>query len=303
MNVHSFKLEENAAKLLLVVGGGLVGSAILRQLLLSHNYVLNTAWKNSDWLSPLDLINHTKELISLNKVIDFEIVWAAGKGGFSSSLEDMHTENKFFESYLLACSEFNSLSIKVNLISSAGGIYENSELVESIDQISPSRPYAHSKLQQERFLAEIGLVSRVYRLSSVYGIGGTRIGLVTNLLAGANFRYPVVIYANQNTLRDYIWNVDCAKQVVTDIVEERALGVRVVASGRPTSIFMLSNIVRSVTGKPILENYRPDGTNEKNILFSLKMLDSNYTASSLESSLSLINKTVNLAGKAILGYP
>lgn len=299
MNVVSFRSVAAPNKTVLLVGRGLVGEAICHQLGLFCIHQPHQSWVNSDWLDAKSLIDRTKSLVANEGIREIEIIWAAGHGGFSATKEQMKRETRFFESYMFACSKLKGVGLKVNLISSAGGIYENSGRVESLSEISPSRPYAHAKLRQEKVFSELGISNRIYRISSVFGLGGVRTGLVTTMLTNANFGKPVKIYANQNTLRDYIWNVDCAKQVVSDVLNDSRDGVRIVASGRPTSIIMLSNMIQRVTGKPILENYRPDLTNQNDITFSPAILDAKFSASPLEISLKIINQGIKGNGRNI----
>jgi len=289
-NVVFFSSDSTSGKAILVVGRGLVGDAICHRLNLFCSLGLSQSWINNDWLNASDLVSRTKRLVTNEGLAKVEVVWAAGHGGFSATQAEMEKEFVFFKNCMDAFASLKSVDFSINLISSAGGIYENSGRVEHIDQISPSRPYADIKLQQERLVCELGLINRIYRLSSVFGLGGVRTGLVTTMLTNANFGKPITIYANQNTLRDYIWNVDCAKQVVADILNGGVLGPRIVASGRPTSIIMLSNMVGRVTGRVMLESYRPNQTNQNDITFSPSVLDANFSASPLEISLKIINR-------------
>lgn len=272
MSIAFYSSPDDENKLLVVVGLGLIGQAISQQLSLYTNPIIQTPQQIKSWSDARKLSLLIKQAINEACAKKLELIWCAGKVGFSATEEETLLENLFFEQVLISLSEDSSIEIKVNLISSAGGLYENSGHVVNSESLSPSRPYAKAKLAQELLLREQGLDHRIYRVSTVYGFGGNRMGLVSVMLRSSIMRRPMIIFANQNTLRDYIFNADLAVAIVNDVIYNAVSGVRILASGRATSIHTLLNIVQRITGRRALHSFRPDGSNDQNITFASNVI-------------------------------
>jgi len=141
------------------------------------------------------------ETYTLDKNIDFEIIWSAGKVGVSSIEDECENELRFFkesiQSLLSQLYKFNNLIIHFILISSAGGLFEGQSFINKDAKPTPKRPYRNYKLAQKKFLSTLvnsSIESKIiYRPSSVFSIHNNtgRKGLLTVL-----FENDIII-ANQ----------------------------------------------------------------------------------------------------------
>ena len=98
------------------------------------------------------------------------------------------------------------------------------------------------------------------------------------------------IYAQQNTLRDYIFSQDVARLVTRDIEAQDGYGVSLAASGRAISINMLLNMVRKITGRVPRVTYSTDVENSADITFSASLVRSSTSTTSLEEGLGILHK-------------
>jgi nucleoside-diphosphate-sugar epimerase len=163
--------------------------------------------------------------------------------------------------------------------------------------LSPIRPYADAKLAQEQLLHDLGIDHRIYRVSSVYGLGGNRMGLISVMLQSAINRQPMVIHANQNTLRDYILNTDIARTIVDDVLTNAAFGVRILASGRATSVDMLLNMVHKIIGARPVHSFQASGQNNRDIVFSPRIICCPARVTSLEEGIRLMANKLMMADR------
>lgn len=289
MSLDAYKLfEEDSKTICIVIGLGLVGSAISKYLSyfalpLPGNTSNEDTWLNAERLAT-DIILASD--YQANQRI--ELIWTAGKAGFSADENEMQKEFSFYKSVLELVQSKIGDKLNVSLISSAGGLYENSTFVNDIEDVSPQRPYALYKLKQENFLSQSGINSRIYRVSTAYGLGGKRVGLIRALLQSCISRQPVTIYASRDTLRDYIYNTDIARFVVNNILQNTAGCIHILANGRPVSIQALLSSVGRATGKQAVISFLPDDSNTKNILFHTNLLINQPAKTSLEEGVSLL---------------
>ena len=293
MSIAAYLVENNnQKKVCIIVGLGLVGNAISKHLGFHASAVKVIQHFPTNWSDSSALIKIIISCLESVKCKNIEIIWSAGSAGFSASEQQMEDEYDFYSKIIIHLFELYNQSIIVNLLSSAGGMYENSGYVGDILSISPSRPYAYGKLKQELLLIDLGLPHRIYRISTVYGLGGGRVGLVLVLMQNAILNKPTVIHANQNTLRDYVYCDDVATTIVSDVLTENHLdeNIKILASGKATSINMLLNLIKKISKKTIMVSYTADQTNSRNIVFSSDVIYKKLGASSLEASVSLLYK-------------
>lgn len=292
MNLASFKLNSPESGVCVVLGLGLVGNSIAN---LFGQYLLEIERDNVDWKNSTEcaekIISSTKNNSGDERL---ELVWAAGHGGFSATADQMNIEVRFYTDVLKKLQHFYGENLKVNLISSAGGIYENSAHVTEPDAISAVRPYAEAKLAQEHLLSDLNIRHRIYRASSVYGLGGNRAGLISSLLQGAITGTEVRIFAQQNTMRDYIFNRDIARVIAQDIVSNAADGTFILASGRAVSINMLLNMVARISRRRVKAYYQSDASNENDISFAKNVIKRPLNSTSLEEGIALMHKQLAL---------
>jgi nucleoside-diphosphate-sugar epimerase len=297
MSIAYYSRRDQADHLVAIVGLGLIGQAVAEQFKLQAVTCPHNNQYVPDWSNPQSLIDHLKQTLTSNDAHHLELVWCAGKAGFSSEPAELSRENQFFKKLIVSLFDDLGDHLRINLISSAGGLYENSGRVTSLDSLSPIRPYANAKLAQEQLLHDLDIDHRIYRVSSVYGLGGNRMGLIAVMLQSAINRQPMVIHANQNTLRDYILNTDIARTVVDDVLTNAAFGVRILASGRATSVDMLLNMVHKIIGARPVHSFQASGQNNRDIVFSPRIICCPARVTSLEEGVRLMAKKLLMADR------
>jgi len=289
MSLAFFELPSTSKKAIVIVGLGFIGSCIADYLALFSEKQSTPQKHLIDWLDPNDLANTILSICKSRKYQSLDIIWSAGKGGFASNDTQMKQEFSFFEDCISTIHAAQSSPLVVNLLSSAGGLYEGSGRVHSIEQISLLRPYSKWKYQQETLLDKLGIPNRIYRISSVYGPSSNdhRRGLINTLISHSLSGDRVTISANQNTLRDYVFNRDLARHIVESIQQDVPPGIQILASGRPVSIDMLKNMVVKIMHKDVLLTYNADSQNDRNITFDRSLIGFTFAPTSLEEGLPL----------------
>lgn len=294
------------AHVVAIYGAGLIGSAIHQSLLKAACYRTETL--PFTWDEPIlqqQNINAVNEKITnlLANQYDTEhhasrvsFVWSAGRGGFQSPEDVMNKELKSFISILEI---FNALKQKhpetifdFHLLSSAGGMHDGQRFVESILAINPCRPYGRVKQTQEQLLikARPSFNFMIYRPTSVYGYEGhgCRLGLIPTLLYNCHFNKVTTIYGNLNTLRDYVPSIDVGKYIADRIrfgISDVKEPVKLLASGKPTSIFEIRNIVEKITGKRTYLTFRDEMDNSSDITFNPGIIPDGWQCTDIETGI------------------
>jgi len=274
-----------------VTGLGLLGESIARQFS-KYDPGLQASGVNCqlDWSTPAAVNQVLLELLGDDQTDRVEIIWCAGRAGFLSPVQELDAEYELFVNAITALREKYGTSLSVNLLSSAGGVYEGAAFTSQFDEVQPLRAYGISKLRQEQFLANIGVSARIYRLSSAYGPPrtGQRAGLLNVLLQRVRDGGVAEVYASPFTLRDYIYTGDIARYVVDGIIDERNPGKHILASGRPTSVDSLVKLISSVARRKVRVQYRNAQENSANIVFSKSLLPDDFIVSPLEETIRLL---------------
>ncbi|MDO8381396.1 MAG: NAD-dependent epimerase/dehydratase family protein [Microbacterium sp.] len=171
-----------------------------------------------------DLAAGMRELVSsdANRI---EVYWCAGRGVTSSAPSQLDAEFDTFDAFLrllLALPEVDRSRLAVFLASSVGGAYAAAPLPPFTEATppAPSSAYGRTKLRMEAALAEATLAggwrSFVARITNLYGPGQDLAkgqGLLSVIVASYVTHRPVSIYVSLDTLRDYIYEDDCARVV------------------------------------------------------------------------------------------
>jgi nucleoside-diphosphate-sugar epimerase len=289
MSLRLYQVDFDAKHFCIVIGLGLIGRQVSHFLERQFSYQIEHSNSVSDWNTPASLNKSIKKIVVSLQAKKLDVIWSAGKGGFSASENEMKNEYDFFVDVIQFLSALD-LDTTINFLSSAGGIYENTGIVSELDDVSPSRPYAHWKLKQEVAIKSYGFTSRVYRISSAYGYKDKsgRSGIINALIDCALLKKPATIYANQNTLRDYIFINDMASYIVKNIVKGSQSLTTILASGRPVSINMLLNMVETISRKPIKAIYVDTNSNSNNIVFNAHLIPTGLVKTSLEEGVRLL---------------
>ncbi|KRB36261.1 NAD-dependent epimerase/dehydratase family protein [Microbacterium sp. Root180] len=231
-----------------VIGRGLLGRAVERTRA-DEVFSVPVPWDDPD--RTVDAFRH-----ALTKFADtrslLEIYWCAGRGVTSTPRDVLAVEASVFErivGVVLAAPSETRSRLTVFLASSVGGAYAGSPVppfTESTPVASLSA-YGDTKLRMEATLRRATTDgqwrSLVGRITNIYGAGqdlSKPQGLISALVKGHLSGQPTSVYVPLDTLRDYIYEDDCA--AVVDA------GVRRAAAEPPgTTITKLIGAMRAVS--------------------------------------------------------
>ena len=162
----------------IVFGQGLIGCCVTN--LLSIQSRTAAIEIDVDWSDVNSLLDASSILEIYRNNNGIEIVWSAGQGGFTANSSEMDKEFYLYEKTIRFLKQKFEGSITVNLVSSAGGLYEGQQYIDEYTEVKPRRPYGCSKLRQEELLIMEGIPHRIYRVASAYGIARNkaRVGLI-----------------------------------------------------------------------------------------------------------------------------
>lgn len=291
----------------LLFGAGMVGSAISTALQQTGSMAaesLMLEWNGDSFASQLSAIE--SRAIELLEQVDtesagtrgFQFLWCAGQAGFQSSDQDTRRELQSFEQ-VMSCMErladrFPDLPATMALMSSAGGLFEGQRGVSVETVPDPSRPYGRLKLQQEqRLLGSPARIRRkIFRLTSVYGYvrRHQRRGLIPTLVANGLCQRVSQITGYSTTIRDYVWIEDIAEYVVRTLLDNDGAdsSVEVLASGKPSSILEIQQIVENAIGRPLYLRFTPDATNGVTMSFDPSLFPAGWRPSELTTNVRKI---------------
>lgn len=251
--------------LIWIVGqGGLLGSAIARGAAEIPDFTIFTADPIS-WGSE-KVVQEEFESMAARFALQagddpWAIIWAAGHATVSSSEAETAVE---LEALTSLCQ-----SIRRNpppgrgsffLSSSAGGVYGGSlnPPFSIATEPAPLSPYGRLKISQEaaatRELSDICPVN-IGRISNLYGPGQDLAklqGLISALARAAVTRKPINMFVSLDTIRDYIYADDAARQILQISVDSSFSNVSntgctyILASGQPVSLGYLINLVQDI---------------------------------------------------------
>ena len=256
------------------IGLGLIGAAIDRTL--APDIIDRKVYK-LQWSSEAKLI------ATINKALDhldgdirsYEIIWSAGRAGFSASQEEVAAELVSFRQInKLLYGRLGCEFTRFWLMSSAGGLHEGQICVNSSDQATPKRPYAELKLQQEQLVQTLWSAHVICRVSSVYTVANLsgRMGLVAVLMLNAVQHRVTTLVGGESTLRDYVLDKDIGRSVARAI-RNRAVkeGIQYFVSGRPLSIKTIKNEIENITLKKLYVKFSKIQSNATSITFLPQM--------------------------------
>lgn len=263
--------------LVLHIGLGLIGQSIQRFLARSDfeiqkNYPLN-------WAEPTNITKALKTasqdiaLMAGMGTAQIDIIWSAGKAGFSAVREDFEIESEIFSSLLKLTADLSKpYDVRLHHFSSSGGLFEGQRFVGADTEPVPRRVYGDIKLEQEKQVKDLPktVSKRIYRPSSVYGYNGrgNRAGLVMALVEKGLSGKPVEIYGRSDTLRDYVYVEDIGRFVVSKIKAGRHEDqIYFLTSGKPTSMAEMLKTVQSLLGKRLHFQYVHAGENASHMSF------------------------------------
>lgn len=256
-----------------VVGaGGLLGSAVVRALASDGRAVFSAprvAWGTAR--AGADLDAGLASFIRAAHDGSWQIFWCAGAAVTDSSAETLTMEVRTLQHLLDRIEQLPAATVSRGsfvFASSAGAVYggsTNAPFTESSTPV-PLGAYGAAKLRAEEMLHRSAAVSRlpvlVLRIANVYGPGQSltkQQGLVSRLCLSAVTRTPISVFVSLDTLRDYIYVDDCARQLVAGgrrLAHSEDLGgwhLKITCSGRAVPVATLLGLFHRLPGpKPLV---------------------------------------------------
>lgn len=216
--------------------GGLLGSAVGRALAAGDGAAIDLPGPSS-WDDAAGFANWVRQTASTfakrlqasppGEEARWAVLWAAGQGTMGSRAEDMERETTLLSSLLDALTATPELRRRPGAFvfsSTAGGIYAGStdETITERSAPKPTGPYGEHKLKQEQIVAawartmpEASVL--LARISTLYGPGQSarkRQGLISHIARSLLRQQPVHIYVPLDTMRDYLYADDAARDVL-----------------------------------------------------------------------------------------
>lgn len=249
---------------------GLLGSALVRALRQGnidvHQPSTRFSWREVETAKSqlaLEADAFGKRAESFHR---WTVFWAAGVGSMASQPGALNSEELLLGTLLEALGNHASLRklpATFVLSSSAGALYGGAPAAcygES-SPISPSTPYAESKLRQEQLVDAFATDNRmanglILRYSTLYGPGQAREkpqGLISQIARRIVANEPANIYVPLDTIRDYLHADDAAMRTVDTLRATREhygrTTMKIIASEQATSIATLIGIFQRVSDR------------------------------------------------------
>jgi nucleoside-diphosphate-sugar epimerase len=278
--------DKSAETIVLLVGRGLIGSAIEARLLrMGFVPLINLPIFWNDISSARNQIKSVLDFCIKNQKDNLNLIWAAGKAGFNTTETEALSELESFQNVLVLLKSYSqTIFLKVHLFSSAGGLFEGQVNVGNNSFPDPLRPYGFLKLKMENLLINFqnSFAHSIYRLSSVYGFikESSRLGLISNLVFNALKKRETVIFGNYNTIRDYLWIEDATDFVVDEVIKNsNSNNIFSLVSCIPMSIFQIHKIVENTINRKCLIRFISNPTNIKHNTYNISIQPVNFNAS------------------------
>lgn len=266
----------------LVLGGGFIGSAVARALLVrGHSVVVLTRSQPSPQRTVLmhgaELViaspNESDQVLPLLSEVD-DVLYAVGSSNPARS--EMAPAAEVVENvpplvWLLELVRQHPHA-RLLFLSSGGTVYGNALQVPTPEN-SPLRPissYGIAKSTCESFLSmysEVhGISTHSLRVSNPYGPGqpGLTQGVVARMLHCARTGESLTLFGYGKAVRDFIY-IDDLATVITSLVETADLPLTLnVGSGIGTSTSEVVELVREITGRSLAVHMQPSRTSDVN---------------------------------------
>ena len=243
----------SAEGVLLLGGGGFIGSALVERLKRDHMPVHIIGRHNGEWLE--DVLTRCRTVIHL----------ASGTTPGSSAVHpSLELENLALTLRLL---EMLQVRPQAHLIffSSGGAVYGNPARLPITEDcpIAPLSPYGASKVAQEAFcvaLREQGHAVTIVRPSNAYGPGQTMrrgFGLIRTMLEHARNGTQLEVWGDGENVRDFIFMDDVVEASMRLIRRPQDCDTYNLGSGVGYSINQVRRVVEAVSGTTVQTVYRP----------------------------------------------
>jgi len=272
------------SKGVLVVGEGLIGSAVTRRLrsrpLSAESHV------SIDWNAP-NFASATTELLRDIEVDSIDVVWAAGTFGMTSSLEVDRLTSRFRANLKAVVSSTARLApTRVHLVSSAGalGCPSGDDRFETLESA-----YKSIKSAEEQIVADLSTPFRIHRATSVFGAVSRRgrCGLVGALIANALRRQETVLFGRTTTMRNYIY-ADDVGEALARAVHSTSNAPTLLAATRSHPMNEVVATAERILRRSIPVSYRPP-TNHHDMVFSSRAVSELVPQRSLAAGMRMVN--------------
>ncbi|WP_454752350.1 NAD-dependent epimerase/dehydratase family protein [Cupriavidus necator] len=253
-------------KVLLIGGGGFIGTQLARQCLVAGLSV-RVADVQAPAVTSTDLIaveyiigdfNNDAELDRMLDGVDVvvHLVHRAMLLGLDASMLPEIERNVAPAIRLFDRCLAHGRS-RLLFVSSGGTVYGNPDTQQPIPEGAPLRPisvYGTSKSMIEKvlglYVAQRGLKAMVVRPANAYGPGQVPFqgqGLIPTVMASAVQGKPVAIYGDGTAVRDYVHVSDIAQGIVSVILRGRSGEAYNIGTGRGVSInSLIQDFIRPV---------------------------------------------------------
>jgi UDP-glucose 4-epimerase len=239
-----------------VIGAqGLLGSAVCRELVRTGRRAVSHTIPWDDPPDAIAMLGAAARTV-LAEHRSWRIAWCAGAGVIGTSQLQLDQEIEVLRGFLAELRESlghgtpETAAARGSLFvaSSAGGVYAGSADPPFTEETATRSisPYGLAKLASEELATEFfrhsGVPVLIGRIANLYGPGqdvSKPQGLVSQLCRAHLTRTPVSIYVSLDTARDYLYVDDAARMIVDGLERvrlDRGLQVKIMASGRPTSV-------------------------------------------------------------------
>lgn len=301
-------------KILVIGGGGFIGSHIVDKLLAKGNSVRvlernnnipyrlfnkneNIEWRYGDFLNETDIND---------SMVDIDVVYHL----VSTTIPKSSNENPIYDvqTNIVGAIQILNSMVKLNVkkiifISSGGTIYGTPKLLP-IDESHSTNPivsYGVTKLAIEKYLLlyerMYGLRAIILRVSNPYGERQnykSSQGAVGVFIANALREFPIEIWGNGDIVRDYIYVGDVANAFVSALNYNGAINVFNVSSGFGINLNDLLSVLEKILNKKIKRVYHPSRSYDVPInIISNKLIKSEFDWALSYSFEEAISRTVD----------
>ena len=237
---------------LLLGGGGFIGSALARRLLQERIPVHTIGCQNVDSLA--DVLPRCSTVVHL----------ASGTTPGTSALHPSLELNNLALTLRLLDLLQDQPQIHLIFFSSGGAVYGNPARLPVTEDCptAPLSPYGAGKAAQEAFCIALraqGHPVTIVRPSNAYGPGQTMrhgFGLVRTMLEHARLGMPLEIWGDGENVRDYIYIEDVVEACLRLIALTSDSGTYNLGNGVGYSINQVRGVVETASGKSLQAVYR-----------------------------------------------
>ncbi len=192
------------------------------------------------------------------------LVWAAGTGSVGAPADQMAAETEVLRAVAVALAGRERPDPRdcVLFASSAGALYggHRGGMIREVTPTTPITPYGREKLAQEQVVSRLaddgGMRVVACRYTNIYGLASGRLrrrGLVAALVESALLRTPARLFVSQDTRRDYLYNVDAARQALAeaDAIPDGTAAVRIIRAGCTMTVQDVVTGISRVLGRRV----------------------------------------------------